>query len=92
MPIDRQKIIDTILHGSATLADGMIAPIVACYTPTPTYDYDLEKAKQLHGRVLLPQRRDLIMVIQPVPAASRDLSGRPADAQGTQHQRRDPHL
>jgi len=45
--IDRQKIIDTILQGSATLADSMIAPIVACYTPTPTYDYDLEKAKQL---------------------------------------------
>ena len=44
--IDRQKIIDTILQGSATLADSMIAPIVACYTPTPTYDYDLEKAKQ----------------------------------------------
>ena len=60
--IDRQKIIDTILHGSATLADGMIAPIVACYTPTPTYDYDLEKAKQLMAESSYPNGCDLIMV------------------------------
>ena len=60
--IDRQKIIDTILHGSATLADSMIAPIVACYTPTPTYDYDLEKAKQLMAESSYPNGCDLIMV------------------------------
>ena len=60
--IDRQKIIDTILQGSATLADSMIAPIVACYTPTPTYDYDLEKAKQLMAESSYPNGCDLIMV------------------------------
>ena len=60
--IDRQKIIDTILHGSATLADSMIAPIVAGYTPTPTYDYDLEKAKQLMAESSYPNGCDLIMV------------------------------
>ena len=61
--IDRQKIIDTILHGSATLADSMIAPIVACYTPTPTYDYDLEKAKSLLAEAGYPDGIDLEITI-----------------------------
>lgn len=61
--IDRQTIIDTILQGSATPADGMLAPVVACYTPTPTYDYDLEKAKQLMAESSYPDGCDIVMVV-----------------------------
>ena len=41
----------------------MLAPVVACYTPTPTYDYDLEKAKQLMAESSYPDGCDIVMVV-----------------------------
>ncbi len=47
--IDRQKVIDTVFQGAATMATGNIAPALqAWYNPDVTkYDFNPDKAKQL---------------------------------------------
>lgn len=60
--IDRQVIIDTILAGSAVPATSMIAPAVAGYVEAPTYEYDLEKAKELMAESSYPDGCDIVMV------------------------------
>ena len=61
--IDRQLIIDTIMRKNATLATSMIAPVVACYAPSPAYEYDLEKAKELMAQSSYPNGCNLVMVV-----------------------------
>lgn len=46
--IDRQAIVDHLIKGQASLATGLLSPKNWAYEPAvKTYDYDIEKAKQL---------------------------------------------
>ncbi len=45
--VDRQAIIDSILYGYGTVPNSMISPSVTGYVEdAPTYEYDVEKAKE----------------------------------------------
>lgn len=47
MAIDRQAIVDSLLGGFATVADSPMAKGTFGYAPSPTYDYDPDKARAL---------------------------------------------
>ena len=45
--VDKQAIIDVVLRGYGKPADSPLAPRAWGYTPVMTYEYDVEKAKQM---------------------------------------------
>ncbi|MDI6824333.1 MAG: glutathione ABC transporter substrate-binding protein [Bacillota bacterium] len=45
--VDKKAIVDTVLRGLAQVADSPLSPLTWGYSPTYTYAYDPEKAKQL---------------------------------------------
>ncbi|GAK61705.1 ABC peptide transporter, periplasmic ligand binding protein [Candidatus Vecturithrix granuli] len=57
--IDRQALVDHLMKGQASLATGLLAPNNWAYEPeVNTYDYDLEKAKQLLDEAGYPDPDD----------------------------------
>jgi peptide/nickel transport system substrate-binding protein len=47
MAIDKQAMIDEVLHGAGTVSDAPVAPSIFGYCPVGSYDYDPEAARAL---------------------------------------------
>jgi peptide/nickel transport system substrate-binding protein len=66
--IDRQKLVDTILGGTALVANGAFPPGVVGYDPTVgVYAYDPEKAKQLLAAAGLANGLETTLGIEATP-------------------------